>query len=178
MSSNNQISIYTDGCAKGNPGRGGFGIVVVMPDGKQHEYSAGFKHTTNNRMELLAVIFGLQCASSLVFSGFQDDEEETELHKDDYSVVVYSDSRYVVDAVDKKWLDKWVKTDFAGGKKNKDLWLDYFNNSRKHFSNISFVWVKGHASNQLNNRCDKLANEAANGSSLNEDKGYIEIINS
>ena len=147
-----KIVIYTDGAARGNPGPGGYGVVMMFGNHRK-ELSGGFKHTTNNRMELMAVIKGLQ-----------------QLQRNDIPIVIYSDSKYVVDAVTKGWLFNWIKTDFKGGKKNPDLWRTYYNLSRK-FS-IEFVWVKGHADNPLNKRCDELATSAADQKNLPEDIGF------
>lgn len=136
-----KIIIYTDGSSRGNPGAGGFGVVMMFEKHKK-EISQGYRLTTNNRMELLAVIVALQ-----------------HLKKKNIPVEIYTDSQYVVNAVEKKWLDNWIKTNFKGGKKNKDLWLK-FNEISKQF-NIKFHWVKGHAENPYNNRCDELATSAA-----------------
>lgn len=130
------IELYTDGASSGNPGPGGYG--VVLKSGKHYkELSGGFRKTTNNRMELLAVIKGLEALKNL-----------------NQQVTVYSDSKYVVDAIEKRWLQGWVQKGFAG-KKNKDLWLRYLELSRLH--QIRFVWVKGHAGHPENERCDRLA---------------------
>lgn len=144
--------IYTDGAARGNPGPGGYGIVLLWGE-KRKELSGGYRLTTNNRMELLAVIVALQS-----------------LTKKNIGVTIYTDSKYIVDSVEKKWLNNWVKTDFKGGKKNKDLWLQYYEISRQF--KIRFVWVKGHAGNELNNRCDELATAAADGKHLLVDEVY------
>ncbi len=145
------IIIYTDGSAKGNPGRGGYG--VVMLSGKHRkEISKGFLLTTNNRMELLAVIVGLE-----------------NIKKTGSDVVVYSDSKYVVDAVEKGWLFNWQKKSFKG-KKNPDLWARFLSVYKKH--SVRFVWVKGHNNNIENERCDSLAVSAAGGSSLCSDLWY------
>ena len=104
-------------------------------------------------MELMAVIAGLEA-----------------LKKDGLKVVIYSDSKYVVDSVEKGWLNTWIATDFKGGKKNKDLWLRYHHLAKKQF--VRFVWVKGHADNPYNNRCDELATEAADSGILIEDEGF------
>jgi len=157
MQAKQQISIYTDGASRGNPGPGGYGIVLIWGTHKK-ELSAGYRLTTNNRMELLAVIIALQS-----------------LTKKNIPVIIYTDSQYVVNSVEKKWLDNWIKTDFKGGKKNKDLWLQYYELS-KHF-NIKFKWVKGHADNPWNNRCDALATAAADGKNLLIDEGYEKEIN-
>jgi ribonuclease HI len=134
------INIYTDGAASGNPGPGGYG--VILRSGKHYkELSGGFRLTTNNRMELLAVIMGLQAIKS---PGQQ--------------VTVYSDSKYVVDAVEKKWVFGWLKTGFKD-KKNKDLWMRFLDIYRQH--QVNFVWIKGHNSHPENERCDQLAVAAA-----------------
>lgn len=151
-----EIKIYTDGSSRGNPGPGGYGVILLYNHHRK-ELSAGYRLTTNNRMELLAVIAGLQA-----------------IKKKELPVTVYSDSQYVVNAVNKGWLLNWVKTDFKGGKKNKDLWLRYHQLS-KSFS-IRFVWVKGHADNPYNNHCDKLATTAADGKHLLVDEGYEESV--
>jgi ribonuclease HI len=147
-----QLVIYTDGAARGNPGPGGYGIVLLWGNTKK-ELSAGYRLTTNNRMELLAVIVALQS-----------------LTKKNIPVTVYTDSQYIVNSVEKKWLDKWVKTDFKGGKKNKDLWMQYYSLAQNF--NIRFVWVKGHAENAMNNRCDELATAEADGKNLLVDEWY------
>ncbi len=151
------VTIYTDGAAKGNPGRGGYGVVLLAPAGAglpphRKELSAGFRLTTNNRMELLAVIVGLET-----------------LKGDGHGVTVYSDSRYVVDAVEKGWVFGWERKGFAK-KKNPDLWARFLRVYRRH--RVRFVWVKGHASIPENERCDQLAVAAAEGPGLNEDTGY------
>ena len=135
------LHIYTDGASRGNPGNGGYGIVLIWGD-KKKEISGGFRLTTNNRMELMAVIVALK-----------------NLTKKDIPLTIYTDSKYVVDSVEKKWLNGWIKNDFKGGKKNKDLWLEFYSLS-KDFK-IKFHWVKGHADNPYNNRCDELATAAA-----------------
>lgn len=147
-----EIVIYTDGAARGNPGPGGYGVVLMYKNHKK-ELSAGFKKTTNNRMELMAVIEGLKA-----------------LNRYDIPVVIYSDSQYVVNAISKGWLENWIKTNFKGGKKNKDLWMQYYALAQKF--KIRFEWVKGHADNPYNNRCDELATTAADGNNLAIDKGY------
>lgn len=148
----NKIEIYTDGASRGNPGPGGYGVILIW--GKvRKELSQGYRRTTNNRMELLAVIAALEA-----------------LKKTDLELVIHSDSNYVVKAVMEGWLNKWIQTDFKGGIKNKDLWMRYYSLSKNH--KIRFVWVKGHAENALNNRCDQLATEAADGGNLLIDEGY------
>ncbi|NCI46006.1 ribonuclease HI [Sediminibacterium soli] len=146
------LIIYTDGAARGNPGRGGYGVVLLWGE-RRKELSAGYRLTTNNRMELLAVIVALQS-----------------LTKKNIPLAIYTDSQYIVNAVEKKWLDNWIRTDFKGGKKNKDLWLQYHQLARQY--QIKFVWVKGHADNPMNNRCDELATAAADGGNLLVDEAY------
>lgn len=149
------LIIYTDGSSRGNPGPGGFGA-ILMWKGHCKEISEGFRLTTNNRMELMAVIVALES-----------------LTKKNLPVIIYTDSQYVVNSIEKKWLDKWIQTNFKGGKKNKDLWMRY-KAVAKDFS-IQLHWVKGHADNPYNNRCDELATMAADGKNLSIDKGYEEI---
>jgi ribonuclease HI len=147
-----ELIMYTDGASRGNPGPGGYGVVLIWK-GITKELSGGYRLTTNNRMELMAVIAGLEA-----------------LKKENLSVVVYSDSQYVVKAVQEGWLKNWIATDFKGGKKNKDLWLHYADLARKN--RIRFVWVRGHAENPNNNRCDELATAAADGSDLGIDAEF------
>ncbi len=146
-----QITIYTDGAARGNPGPGGYGIVLISGEFRK-EISEGFKHTTNNRMELLAVIVALK---TLKIPGSE--------------VTIYTDSKYVADAVTKGWVYDWVKKRFKG-KKNPDLWLRFLEIYKKHI--VKFVWVKGHNNNPLNERCDELAVAASMKAELKEDTGY------
>lgn len=146
-----EITIYTDGAASGNPGPGGYGVVMIY--GKHRlEKSEGFRLTTNNRMELLAVITGLE---ALKFPGTR--------------VVIYTDSKYVADAVEKGWLFQWESKAFRK-KKNSDLWIRFLKVYRKH--SVRFVWIKGHNSNPENELCDRLAVEAARRPDLPEDTGY------
>lgn len=147
------IKVYTDGASRGNPGPGGFGVVMLYGNHRK-EISEGFRLTTNNRMELLSVIVALET-----------------LKKEGSPATIYSDSKYVVDAIEKKWVFGWEKKHF-NGKKNEDLWKRFLRAYRKH--QIKFVWVKGHASNEENNRCDDLAVEAAMGGDLRIDHGYEE----
>lgn len=146
-----EIIIYTDGAASGNPGRGGYGVVLLSGRYRK-ELSAGYKYTTNNRMELMAVIAGLEALKS-----------------PGNDVTVYSDSRYVVDAVEKGWVFQWERKDFKA-KKNPDLWRRFLTVYRKH--NVRFVWVKGHAGTPENERCDALAVAASASGNLREDTGY------
>ncbi len=146
-----KINIYTDGSAKGNPGKGGFGVVLIS--GKHYkEISQGFRHTTNNRMELLAVIVGLEHLKNI-----------------NSEVQVYSDSKYVVDSIEKKWVFQWEKKHFKG-KKNADLWKRFLIIYNKH--KVSFNWVKGHAGHPQNEKCDYLAVEASEQPQLLVDEGY------
>lgn len=146
-----KITIYTDGAARGNPGPGGYGIVLLSGQHRK-ELSEGYRLTTNNRMELLAVIVALE---TLKIPGSK--------------VTIYTDSKYVADAVTKGWVFNWVKKRFKG-KKNPDLWLRFLEIYKNH--DVRFVWVKGHANNPLNERCDQLAVEASLGTGLKEDTGY------
>lgn len=148
----NGIIMYTDGSSRGNPGPGGYGVVLMSGTHKK-ELSRGFRLTTNNRMELMAVIAGLQA-----------------IKKNHLPIAIYSDSQYVVNAISKGWLDTWIKTNFKGDKKNPDLWKQYYQLSRP--LNIKMIWVKGHADNPYNNRCDELATAAADGKNLEVDEGY------
>lgn len=152
------INIYTDGSSRGNPGPGGYGTILLYEQHRK-ELSQGFIHTTNNRMELMAVIAGLRAITKMGIP-----------------VTVYSDSQYVVRAIEEGWLKTWIKTNFKGGKKNPDLWRQYDDLSQKF--NIKLVWVKGHAENAFNNRCDILATNAADGEDLIPDEGYEEVLRS
>jgi len=147
-----ELHIYTDGAARGNPGPGGYGVILIWGE-KAKELSAGYRRTTNNRMELMAVIAALEA-----------------LKKEGLKIVLHSDSQYVVKAVNEGWLNNWVATNFKGGKKNKDLWLRFYELAKRN--NIRFVWVRGHADNVYNNRCDELATMAADGKDLLVDEGY------
>ncbi|MEL6535782.1 MAG: ribonuclease HI [Bacteroidota bacterium] len=149
------VTLYTDGSSLGNPGPGGYGAILsASVKGKYHEkeFSGGFRKTTNNRMELLAVIVGLE---SLTRTGVD--------------VRVYSDSKYVVDAVQKGWLFNWEKKNFAKAK-NPDLWQRFLKIYRQH--NVQFQWVKGHAGIDQNERCDRLAVEAAEAHPKDIDVGF------
>ncbi|RYY60339.1 MAG: ribonuclease HI [Chitinophagaceae bacterium] len=146
------ITVYTDGSARGNPGPGGYGT-ILMAGPHRKELSQGYKLTTNNRMELMAVIAALEA-----------------MKKDGMQLNIFSDSQYVVRAIKEGWLKKWIATGFAGGKKNSDLWTKYHLLAQKH--KITMNWVKGHADNPFNNRCDELATQAADSSELLPDEGY------
>tara|TARA_B110000240_G_scaffold21494_1_gene21839 strand:- start:23 stop:499 length:477 start_codon:yes stop_codon:yes gene_type:complete len=145
------VIIYTDGAAKGNPGNGGYGVVMISGSHRK-EISEGFVLTTNNRMELLSVIVSLE-----------------NLKKEKTSATIYSDSKYVVDSVEKKWLFGWEKKNFAK-KKNPDLWIRFLKIYRKH--NVKFVWIKGHANIKENERCDQLAVAASESGNLIKDVWY------
>jgi ribonuclease HI len=146
-----QLIIYTDGAARGNPGPGGYGAILMWGD-KRKEISGGFRHTTNNRMELRAVIEALRA-----------------LNREGLDITIFSDSSYVVNAVEKGWLQGWLRTGFKG-KKNADLWRLFAALAQRH--RVRFVWVKGHADNPFNNRCDELATAAADSRNLPVDEGY------
>lgn len=137
-----KINIYTDGSSIGNPGPGGYGVIMEW-EGKQYikEFSDGYRLTTNNRMELMAVIVALE-----------------KLKKQSMEVTIYSDSKYVIDSIQKKWVFNWEKKGFKD-KKNPDLWKRYLNIHRKH--QVNFQWVKGHNAHPQNERCDQLAVKAA-----------------
>lgn len=147
------IIIYSDGSSRGNPGPGGYGAILLYNHHKK-EISKGYRLTTNNRMELMGIIKALETLKS-----------------NDHPIQIFTDSKYIVNAINEGWLTKWIKTGFAGGKKNKDLWLKYSAVAAK-FSNITVKWVKGHASNPYNNRCDELATSAADGTNLETDTGF------
>lgn len=135
-----QLELYTDGASKGNPGRAGLGLVLKYGP-HEKEYSEGYRKSTNNRMELLAVIRGLEL-----------------LTKPNQTITVFSDSKYVTDAINKKWILGWIKKNFKGVK-NPDLWKRYLQVSRQH--HITFIWIKGHNNHKYNERCDQLAVKAA-----------------
>ena len=149
------VTIYTDGCCLGNPGRGGYGTILVF-ENDCIELSSGFRHTTNNRMEIISCIIGLEALDH------------------EYDVTVYSDSKYLVDSVSKGWAMNWMRNNWrrSNGSRaeNVDLWERLLALIQKH--QIQFVWVKGHSGHPENERCDQLANAAANGSDLKEDDGY------
>jgi len=147
-----EIIIYTDGASSGNPGPGGYGVVLIS--GKHRlEKSEGFRLTTNNRMELMAVIVGLE---ALKIPGSR--------------VVIYTDSKYVADSVEKGWVFQWESRAFKK-KKNPDLWIRFLKVYRKH--NVRFVWIRGHSNNTENEICDRLAVSAYSNSRLQEDTGYL-----
>ena len=150
------VIIYTDGSSRGNPGPGGYGIIMEdCKSGFVKECSKGFRHTTNNRMELLAVIDALKM-----------------LKKNKLKVLIYTDSKYVVDAVEKKWVFKWKTTNFKN-KKNVDLWLDFLKLFDKN--TIKFNWIKGHNNHPQNEKCDKLAFDASKSKNSSLDLEYEKI---
>ena len=146
-----EITIYTDGAARGNPGPGGYGIVLISGKHRK-ELSGGFSLTTNNRMELLAVIEALEM-----------------IRLEGSRVKVYTDSKYVADAVEKGWVSEWERKGFKK-KKNPDLWKRFLKVYRKH--QVQFVWIKGHADIPENELCDRMAVEASFRHDLPEDHGY------
>jgi ribonuclease HI len=150
-----EIKIYTDGASRGNPGPGGYGT-ILMSGVYAKELSEGYALTTNNRMELLAVIVGLEA-----------------LKKAPCNVTVFSDSKYVVNTIEKNWIQSWCKNGFKN-KKNKDLWLRYLDVAKKHY--VKFVWVKGHDGNVYNERCDRLAVKASESPNLKEDTWYLQNV--
>ena len=148
-----QVHIYTDGAAKGNPGNGGYGVVMeLVGTSYQKEFYEGFRYTTNNRMELLAVIVGLEKITKL-----------------NMKVLVVSDSKYVVDAIEKKWVFGWEKKGFKD-KKNPDLWMRFLKIYRQH--QVDFKWIKGHNNHPQNERCDELAVYASGLPNLSVDAFY------
>lgn len=146
-----KVQMFTDGASRGNPGPGGYGTILIFGPHRK-ELSQGFLKTTNNRMELLAVIIGLEA-----------------LKKDGVYIDIYSDSKYVVDSVSKGWIWNWQKKGFKG-KQNIDLWKRFIPLYKKH--NVNFHWVKGHAGHPENERCDELAVDSALSSDLIADIGY------
>ena len=156
-----KVTIYSDGSSRGNPGPGGYGTIVryVDPKGEVHELNIteGFKLTTNNRMELLGCIKGIEALIKPC------------------DVTVISDSKYLTDAFNLNWVDKWKRTNFKNGSVlNQDLWLRLFKAMEPH--NVSFTWVKGHAGHPENERCDKMATESADGTDLLIDEGYVKQV--
>ncbi len=147
-----QIRIYTDGAAKGNPGPGGYGAILMSENGHYKELSQGYRRTTNNRMELMAVIVALEA-----------------IKKPCDDVTIYSDSKYVVDSLEKKWLQNWVRQNFSKTK-NPDLWKRYIKAAAPH--SVKFIWIKGHAGHEYNERCDRLAVKASAQPNLHPDSGY------
>lgn len=151
-----EVTIYTDGCCLGNPGAGGYGIVLKYKNHRK-ELSAGYKRTTNNRMELLAAIVGLRAL------------------KQRCKVTLYTDSRYVIDGIEKGWAKKWRAEGWMRNKReraiNPDLWEQLLVIADQH--DVKFKWVKGHSGDEENERCDRLANQAAAGQFLLDDEVYV-----
>ena len=154
------IKIYTDGACSGNPGKGGYGTILVAEDdnGKIHkkELTQGFKVTTNNRMELLAAIVGLEAL------------------KKPCDVELTSDSKYLVDAFNQKWIDGWIKKGWVGANKqpvkNQDLWKRLLEAKKEH--NVKFIWIKGHNGHEYNELCDKMAVQSSNSDNLLDNEGF------
>lgn len=146
-----KITIYTDGASRGNPGPGGFGYILIWGKHRK-EGSKGFRLTTNNRMELLAVIEALEA-----------------IKKENCDITVYCDSKYVVDAIEKKWLQAWIQKGFKKTK-NPDLWIRYLEAAKNH--QVRFVWIKGHNHDPFNEKCDEMAVQASNQPDLEIDNGY------
>ena len=150
---NPDIIVYTDGSSRGNPGPGGYGIVMQkFGTDYSKEFSEGFRKTTNNRMELLAVIVALE-----------------KIKKEKQRVHIYTDSKYVSESVEKKWVENWEKKGFKN-KKNPDLWTRFLKIYRKH--SVRFFWIKGHNNNPTNERCDFLAVQASKNKVLKTDTYY------
>jgi ribonuclease HI len=145
------IEIFTDGSSRGNPGPGGYGTILLF-NNEQKELTEGFRLTTNNRMELLAVIKGLEA-----------------LKTNKFPIIVYSDSKYVVDSINKKWVLGWIKINFKK-KKNADLWLRWYA-IQKNFQ-VEYRWIKGHAGHPMNERCDQLAVSSALSNNLQIDSEF------
>lgn len=146
------IEIFTDGASRGNPGPGGYGV-ILRSDGHYKELSKGYSRTTNNRMELMGVITGLEA-----------------IKKPNQEITIFSDSKYVIDPIEKRWLDRWSKISFKN-KKNADLWQRLSPLLDKH--QINFIWIKGHNGHPENERCDEIAVIAARGPDLEPDTGYL-----
>ena len=153
-----KVTIYTDGACRGNPGKGGYGCVLLFTDKNSEthrkEFSQGYSNTTNNRMELLAVITGVEAL------------------KFPCELKIYSDSKYVVDAFNKNWIDGWIKRNWKKVK-NIDLWKRLLADLEKH--SYKFIWVEGHAGNKENETCDTLATTAADSENLIEDTNYTNL---
>lgn len=148
-----KIFAYTDGSSQGNPGRGGYGVVLIAPEKRvKKEFSMGFRKTTNNRMELLAAIVALE-----------------KLKAPQQDITIFTDSKYVCNAVNKRWVFNWEKTGYKS-KKNPDLWQRFLRNFRKH--QVKMEWVKGHAGYHWNELADQLATQAADAEDLKIDLGY------
>lgn len=155
MNTEKRLIIYTDGAALGNPGKGGYGVVMLWGNARK-EMAEGFEHTTNNRMELLAVIVALET-----------------IKKPDIKIHIYTDSKYVCDAIEKKWVFGWQRAGWKN-KKNVDLWQRFLHVYKEH--DVQFHWVKGHAGIKENEVCDKLATGMAQNGPWKKDHGYMEIV--
>ena len=160
-----KINIYTDGSSLDNPGRGGYGVIIEVPDGSyRKELTQGYKKTTNNRMELLSVIVALESVDVVLKSTKMEDPQ----------ITVYSDSTYVVDSITRGWLFNWEKIEFKG-RKNADLWVRFLKIYSKR--RVNFQWIKGHNEHPQNERCDEMARWAANQKGrLLPDRRYEELI--
>lgn len=153
----NNIKIYTDGACSGNPGKGAFAFIILVDDVEVKKYCNGFIKTTNNRMELLAVIEAIKFIKTL---------KNIDINS---IIYIYSDSKYVVDSINKKWLDNWILKNFKNVK-NIDLWNEYLSVNKD--LNINFIWVEGHSNIKYNEICDKLATNFIKNGNLLIDKGY------
>ncbi|MBQ7065730.1 MAG: ribonuclease HI [Lachnospiraceae bacterium] len=158
-----QVTIYSDGSARGNPGPGGYGTIIRYIDTKgtvhEREFSAGYKNTTNNRMELLGAITGIEALTKPC------------------EITLISDSKYVTDAFNQNWIKGWLKNNWKNSQKqpvkNVDLWKRLLKAMEPH--NVKFQWIKGHAGHAENERCDQLATSAADGSHLLDDTGFMVV---
>jgi len=157
------IEIYTDGSSKGNPGRGGYGVILRLGNHSK-ELSQGYRKTTNIRMELMAVVVSLEHIQ---------EKAKANNKVPNYPIVVYSDSKYVVDSIEKKWLYNWQKNQFKE-RKNADLWKRYLKASKD--ITIKFQWIRGHSGHTENERCDFLATSAADSKNLLIDNEYEESV--
>ena len=161
MKTMKKVIIYTDGACSGNPGRGGYGVILLCGEHRK-ELSGGFLKTTNNRMEILAAIVGLKSL------------------KEKCRVILYSDSKYLVDAMNKRWIYRWKTNGWKRNKKDRALNVDLWEQLLKlcHMHSVEFRWIKGHNSIEENERCDELAVQATKASHLSKDTGYISSANS
>ena len=153
----NNIKIYTDGACSGNPGKGAFSYIILIDDNEIKRYCNGFIKTTNNRMELMAIIEAIKFIKSV------------ENINNNSNIDIYSDSKYVVDSINKKWLNNWILKNFKNVK-NVDLWKEYLNINNKF--NVNFIWVEGHSNVKYNEICDKLATNFIKNGNLSIDEGY------
>ena len=153
-----KVDIFTDGACSGNPGKGAFSYVILVDNNEIQRYANGFIKTTNNRMELMAIIEAIKYIKSL------------EKIDNNTSINIYSDSKYVIDSINKNWLNNWILKNFKNVK-NVDLWKEFIN--IKHNLNINFIWVEGHSNIKYNEICDKLATGFIKNGDLSIDNGYI-----